>query len=269
MTGLRYRRFGTRQNRQFRSTQCSAPHTLRPHFSKKEGKQEERKSGAKKDSVAAQIRKVWNNPELKSLDDWFEYYEKIEPSLKDINYSKEDVYAFIEELALYQHEKEFEWQAGVFLSALINTGKDDKYSFSVSHLPGIGYIGFKNEKNLIIEGNLTGDLGNSMISGTIILIGNVNGYLAAGMEGGEIVVWGDVYFDETADSIEGGKITIFGNVLGTVDFRGTLYVYGDILGKVDVDPGIKPIPSEIHVFGNIKFANAAIVYHKGKLRVEK
>jgi hypothetical protein len=134
-------------------------------------------------------------------------------------YSAEDVRNFCLKLAEFQDENMICEKSGVFLSALINSGVDERYSIITSHLAAKPwFLGYRNTKTVIIEGDCGLGVGAQMKGGFIEVRGSVEDRLGAEMEGGKIIVKGDCG-DEIGGichfqnkPMSGGEIHIEGNI---------------------------------------------------------
>ena len=104
----------------------------------------------------------------------------------------------------------------IFLSALINTSKDEEFTI-FTHTVGapIDALGYRNEKRLKIIGNVGVSAGMNMKTGVLEIFGNSSGALGHQMEGGAIILTGDCG-NSPGFFMKGGKITINGNALETV-----------------------------------------------------
>jgi len=159
-------------------------------------------------------------------------------------------------LAGLQNETEFEINAGLILSALINLGNDGKYTVHAQHLDwGQRFLGYKNTKEIYVNGHVENQVGHFMTDGKIVVNGNAGQGAGSELRGGEIEISGN------ADK-----------VLGMHMQNGKITVHGDVGEK------IAPFSEggEIHLLGKIQDpANGwrdtkARIFHKGvELRVTK
>jgi hypothetical protein len=89
--------------------------------------------------------------------------------------------------------------AGVFLSSLITFGQEGDFIVHTSHLPPLGYFGFKlHSKTVTVNGHLGNHVGNEMgrdfifFNSILIINGDVGHALGNNMNGGEIHVNGKI-----------------------------------------------------------------------------
>jgi hypothetical protein len=173
--------------------------------------------------------------------------------LKGLEYSAKDVENFSLALAEFQDENAFRDKASVFLSTLINNGKDTDYVIRTSHLgKPLHFLGCDNTKNITIEGDVGICCGLEMNSGSITVNGNTGDYCGSHMQGGSITVEGDAG-DFCGFDMQGGTITVKGDAGGWC---------GDGMkgGEIHVEGEIGNISSE---------SEHGKIFHKGKLIVDK
>jgi len=131
---------------------------------------------------------------------------------KKINYSSKDVEIFSPMLLAYEQKPSFERISGLFLSYLVNFGKDSDYVLNLWDISTpIEFLCFVNKKNLVINGNVGDYLGTWMKQGKIILNGNAGSYVGNGKEGGDITVNGDVGM-APAQEQTGGIVRVNGRI---------------------------------------------------------
>jgi formylmethanofuran dehydrogenase subunit C len=133
-------------------------------------------------------------------------------TVKDSGITAIDVEAFCVMLPEFQGEKNFSFKAGLFLSALINSSKESRFIVHTRHLAEpIDVLGYKNTKDIVVNGNAGHGIGIMMESGTIVVNGNVGECLGDRMSGGSITVNGDsgIY---TGDRMEGGELRVNGSI---------------------------------------------------------
>ncbi|NYZ74491.1 hypothetical protein H0O00_05080 [Candidatus Micrarchaeota archaeon] len=186
------------------------------------------------------------------------YYPEMLETVKKLEYSAKDVEKFSIALAEFRGERAsahefgivlgFVHKAGFFLSALMNNCKDSEFVVHTNHLAKpIIYLGYRNTKNIIVNGNVGDYLGEYMEGGTITVEGTAGDRVGCSMEGGTIIVKGNAG-DEVGYAMEGGTITVKGNA-------------GD-------DVGERMNGGEIHLNGGYNgragFKHGKI-FHKGKL----
>jgi formylmethanofuran dehydrogenase subunit C len=137
--------------------------------------------------------------------------------------------------------RSFQLRAGLFLSALVNKGRDERYVIHTAHLPPLERIGHRNTKNLEVvgdcgemagscmeggilhvRGNVAKNAGYRMVGGELRIDGDADTNLGLTMKGGEILLKGDFRQGKkqlsvgAGSSMEGGRITIMGSAKGTV-----------------------------------------------------
>lgn len=229
---------------------------------KKEEEKTVRKPDVKEDKALGQLKKAWRAYKTRSTD-----YGEVENFLKarDLNYSSKDIERFSIALVEFQDEQEFSDKAGLFLSVLINNGKDSDYVIHTRHLAeAIDSIGRDNRKNIIVDGDVGDFAGLNMQSGSITIRGNASDFLGAGMKEGMITVEGNVG-KCLGQMMKGGNITVGGNaggVLGNQMKGGAITVKGnagELAGNLMED-------GSITVGGNVG-DNMAVEMRKGMIRV--
>ena len=157
-------------------------------------------------------------------------------------------------LLLEEHENKnyFGVFTGWYLNALINRSKDKDFKIFTNYLSKtIHYIGYKNRKNIVVNGNAGWGVGGGMKDGKITVSGNAG--------------------DEVGFFMENGKITINGNVGNSVGYNmkdGEITINGNTGRRVGWDMK----DGKIHLNGDYKslgdFILGGNIYHKGKLIVE-
>lgn len=267
---------------------------------KKEEEKAVRKPEVKEDRILKQLKRAWKNfkfPEKKCFDEGFfgedghqiaEYlftellYSKAESCIKKVKYSPLDVEKFSLALWDFQQEPNFASKAGIFLSAMINNGQDTEYIIHTNHLSKmLDLIGFRNSKNIIVNGNVGRRAGCLMRDGSFIVKGNAGNVLGDGMVGGRIVINGDAEAI-VGDNLVDGEIVVEGNIrsLGRI-YGGRIRILRDVLfALAELQESIRG--GEIHIEGNLpdpinadgEMQGEPIVvkgkiYHKGKLIVDK
>ncbi|NYZ74269.1 hypothetical protein H0O00_03940 [Candidatus Micrarchaeota archaeon] len=160
-----------------------------------------------------------------------------------LNCSDKDVEAFSLALADFQHEKDFPMKAGLFLSALINGGKSKTYTLRTNHLEvPPDYIGYKNRKTIVVEGNAGDNVGSTMKEGLITVKGNAGYGVGDWMEGGRIIVEGDVDYNLGVGTKD-GTITVKGDATlevgafmrgGRIDIEGRFAGISNTLDDPDI-----------------------------------
>lgn len=138
---------------------------------------------------------------------------------------------------------------GMFLSYLIRFGKDDSYYIPTKHLDfHIIGLGYRNRKELVVDGDAGKDIGYAMEEGTIHVKGDVHERLG-GIGGGKLLVDGNVYGPHGND-MNGGTVIVRGNVHGGVGFHmagGRIEVKGNAENL-----GLFMTGGEIHIEGDFE-----------------
>jgi hypothetical protein len=173
------------------------------------------------------------------------FHKQIARLVKGIDYSAKDVELF--SLVLEELKKDFKdicavtcfglpWglesstKVGLFLSALINQGKDRDYIIHTENLSfAIFHLGFKNTKNITVVGPVGDGLGCQMNSGTIVVTGHAADDVGEHMDGGTIRVKGNTG-DYIGGDMRDGKIYLSGDY-GTIeeDAHGRIYHKGKLI----------------------------------------
>jgi len=152
-------------------------------------------------------------------------------------------------LVEYENKKYFEDFTGYYLSALINESKDKDFKIITNYLSKtIHYIGYENTKNIDVNGNVGGVVGEEMEGGKITVNGNARWGVGEGMKNGEITVNGNAR-EGVGEVMKNGEITVNGNVGGVVGEEmegGKITVKGN--AGVWVGDGMKD--GEITINGN-------------------
>ena len=259
------------------------------------------------DSDIRKMYKAWerfiSTLEEGDLGDQKAVYEKALPVARSLEYSASDVEKFSIAFQEFSGVSPLSGggaitEIGLFLSALINTGKEKSYRIVTHNLgryrAGLGY---RNEKELTIIGPNAGFLGYGMCDGSITVYGDAD-QPGVSMSGGKIRVEGNVI--AAGNMMTGGIIEIFGNVVGSVGsgmrggeiiIKGNLGALGERIrgGKIIVE-GTVDFPSyeikggEIHLHGGIGSKIIGVkdayevmrgrvthgkVFYKGRLIVDK
>ncbi len=139
----------------------------------------------------------------------FDYYLKAKKLVEKVKYDSKDVSDFLVALTkdkkiIYKRKTERSNNAvgsrvGLFLSALINQGSEEKYQVITKYLPlPINYLGFKNEKKIVVVGDLGSFVGWQMQSGEIKVKGDI------GLGPGAFSKGGRIYFNR-CDNFDGYK----------------------------------------------------------------
>jgi formylmethanofuran dehydrogenase subunit C len=165
----------------------------------------------KKDLKLEEIIRAWSRNDIEFITNIETRYEKTAGTVKGIVIDSSDIERFCIALAGFQDEKEFGNKAGFFLSALVNSCKNKDVIIRTSHLSErINYLGFRNTKNVTIEGNAGESAGCQMKTGRITLNGDALDNPGVWMRGGTLVVNGNA--GEYAGWImKAGRLIIRGN----------------------------------------------------------
>ena len=237
---------------------------------KKEEKQETRKAEVKKDEKLEQImdkfRRVLDMPTNGFVPG---QYKLCLSMLEGLRYTSDDVAKFSSMVVVFKNEENFDYKAGLFLSALVNHGRHRSYTLVTKDFSGGIYrLGYWNTKNLIIDGDGGFCLGQEMITGTVLVRGTA-WRVGSGLRGGRITVeagW-DVGSEMEAGEIIVKEIAIM--TIGKSMRGGRIIIEGDT--RAEVGEGMKG--GEIHLNGDCgKIATdiqGGRIYHKGKLIVDK
>jgi len=165
--------------------------------------------------------------------------------LKGLEYSAGDVTKFSIALSEFQRIRDFETRAGLFLSLLINKGKERDYVIHTGHLDNPpNYLGWMNrKKNIVIKGPAGEAVGRNMSGGKITVEGDAGKDACIDMTDGLVVIKGSVGF--FAGTMEGGKLIIEGNSGGStgLSMKGGKII---IKGKAGNFTGDKMEGGEIH-----------------------
>ncbi len=172
---------------------------------KLEPQQQVRKQQIGENQTIKTIRGAWKQCGVGSRTGVIRFYQKAYRLLRKIEYTAKDVERFSIVLAELQDDKEFGFRAGIFLSALINNCKEEEFVIFTNHLSKmVNYLGFSNRKNITVQGNVGGLLGNEMRTGKITVNGNARMSVAPFMRGGEIHINGEI--DSVSEYIADGII---------------------------------------------------------------
>ncbi len=213
---------------------------------KKEERHDARKTDVKEDEALIQLKEAWGKFQWIedrnfSIMPYPHNYKAMCKLIKNLKYSAEDVEKFSLALCEFEHEEYFGTKAGLFLSALVNKGKDKNYVLHLNHLTKKVYgLGYQNTKHVIVNGDVDSNLGAEMKGGCITLNGNAEIFVGSGIKRGKIIVNGNVTHN-LAEYMEGGKIIINGNAgfeIGNFMNGGELHLngeyeevkYGSVLG---------------------------------------
>lgn len=223
-----------------------------------------RKADIKKDEVLKKFRAAWGVYSRENSITFEGYYELAVLVVKELQYSSRDVERFSIALTEFQDEERFSERAGAFLSALINNGKDRDYLIHTGQLDKpVERLGYRNTKNITINGDVGAQLGAHMREGSIIVEGDARNFVGLTMEGGSITVDGNAE-EFVGFEMKGGRIIIEGNAgYGVGVMRGgEIHLKGDYEDE-DLSKGI----SDGEYSGDGIYGGK--IFHKGKLIVDK
>lgn len=185
-------------------------------------------------------------------------------------YTAKDVEKFVLTATEFQDVRFFPTFLGVFLSALINLGKDSEYVIHTHHLQTPPWLlGFKNSKLITVEGDLGVDGGIDMKNGRLAVNGNVRS-VGLSMKNGIIIVNGNSTGDDCF-LMKGGTVLIRGNsgvLTGQRLDDGVLIVKGNVGRLVGnaMNGGVIHLLGDYESIGGVQHGK---IYHKGKLIVDK
>ncbi|NYZ74441.1 hypothetical protein H0O00_04830 [Candidatus Micrarchaeota archaeon] len=158
----------------------------------------------KEDETLRQLKEAWKA--CGYTGDSVKDYPKMLKIVKKLEYSAKDVVDFNLALVEFQGERDFIYKAGLFLSALMNNSKDSEFVIHTNHLAeSINFLGYKNTKNITVNGNAGNAVGGYMCGGSITIKEDAGDYTGQGMKGGEIRLLGD-YKSISFHILSGGKI---------------------------------------------------------------
>jgi hypothetical protein len=183
------------------------------------GKEKEvtvRETEIKEDKVIEQLKVVFRRLDEAVVPTPEKFYSIALELLEGLTYSSDDVERFSLTLLEFKDEEYFREKAGIFLSALINNGRDNDYTVHTNHLGiSLSYLGYKNRKNILIKGDGGYGLGLWMESGSISVEGDVKIHVGWNMKGGTITVKGCAR-DEVGRGMNDGIIRIEGDAGSSV-----------------------------------------------------
>jgi hypothetical protein len=251
---------------------------------KREDEKAIRKPDVKKDAVLQQLKDAWRSFDCRSpydaiedadnVDNYMGYVEdsyfKAWDLVEKIGYSSPDVKRFSLALEEFQGEDGFGYKAGIFLSALINAGKSERYTIVTRHLTEeLNLIGFMNIKDVTIEGNVGTYAGLLMKDGFLIIEGDSGEMTGADLVGGRIVVRQNSK-SEVGEDMMDGEIIVLGDVKSIGKIKGgTLVIHGDVENGLHCTEETRS-GGEVHIYGECKLDMAmgggkGKVYHRGNL----
>ncbi len=245
---------------------------------RREDREPVRTIDTKQDKVLERFIKIWQSDDGLSTEkqfvtgapyQWFteyKYYTRVQHKIKRVEYTKEDIRKFCIALADFQEEKNFDKKAGIFLSVLINNMKEDSITITTSHLSVKPcYLGYRNIKNISIDGDVDYGACTLMKKGSVIVRGNTGNSTGEGMDGGELIITGNAG-NNIARDMKGGLILVKANVgyeAGESMEGGKVIIEGN----ADYDLGRHMEGGEIHIYGdpqNFACGDGGKIFHKGK-----
>ncbi|MDD5171853.1 MAG: hypothetical protein PHF60_02340 [Candidatus ainarchaeum sp.] len=159
-------------------------------------------------------------------------YEAAENLVKGLGISEDLVSLFFISLNMHEHQDYYKgYEAGTFLSALINSGPWKSLELPVGHLDKpLEHLGALNEGKIIrVMGDVGAFAGRGMGRGRLIIEGNADDYVGSDMEGGTIIVNGNAG-KKIGDDMSGGTIRLNGEYERIGDVRcGLIYHKGKLI----------------------------------------
>jgi hypothetical protein len=241
-----------------------------------------RKAEVKETEAIRQMKAVWRTWRYDKL--WYDERNEFENHcailqiVENLQYSAIDVEGFSLMLEEFQNENNFEEKAGIFLSALINSGNDSDYIIHTRHLTYIpACLGCFNEKNIIVKGDAGDNIGKNMRGGSITIEGNAGNQIGWRMKDGSITVGGDIGL-QVGLKMKNGSITVRGDAEGWI---GDGMEGGSITieGYAGMEVGSNMADGEIRLEGGYMYLSSDVeggdpikggrIYHKGELIVDK
>ncbi len=219
---------------------------------KSESEQRVRKHEVESNHAVESMREAWLRctPGPKEIG---ARYEIFLDGIKDLEYSAGDVGSFSILLSEFRDDGFFRTSAGLFLSALINNCKDDGFTIHTAHFTEpIFFIGYRNTKDMTVDGDAESTLGENMLGGSIIVEGAAKNMVGELMEEGSIIVKGDAG-EHVGINMKGGVITVEGNAKKAAGWQMTG-------GEIRIEGDIESIAKNL-IHGKI--------FHKGRLIVDK
>jgi hypothetical protein len=228
-----------------------------------------RKAEVVEDETLKKMKDAWKAANAAVERNLFsDFYDAAIMFVHGMEYGVRDVEKFSLAMVEFEHEERFYQKAGVFLGALINEGKDEDYIIHSSHLAcGIDHLGYRNTKNITVQGSAGDYCGNGMEGGSITVEGDTGGGCGYDMEGGSVIVKGNT--DDTCGyQMKGGSITVNGDAgerCGHEMEGGSVIVNGDAGHAC----GSLMKGGEIHINGEISTIRGDTklgkIFHQGEL----
>ncbi len=197
---------------------------------KGETKQPVRNFEVKKDELMAQVIEIWHKFNFVSGKRYDHNYYDLLELLKGKTFSAKEITYISIAITNFQHHEHFTAKAGLIISTMINMSKDADHLVFTNHLaeqPDV--LGFKNTKDITIEGHAGTQLGFYMEAGVIVVNGNTGIMTGRDMKGGKIIIRKNAgrYL---GDGMEGGVIVVSGNTgqdAGELMKGGEIIICGD------------------------------------------
>jgi hypothetical protein len=235
-----------------------------------------RKVKVKKNRVMARIRDCWERCSTRHYTIKQAYWVAT-LTLKCLEYSQKEIDEFLASTKGYQPPFGENYLPGIFISALVNCGKEPGYRLDLGPAGiDISHLCFRNEKNLEITGSVGIEFCDEMRSGNVVLDGTAAGIgtISGGrivfmqdievysvgykMSGGEIIFEKGLCAQTVAHDLRGGSVAIRGNLkaqeICCQMSGGTVIIHGDLSAKRP-EPrnllGYQMSGGEVHVHGRL------------------
>ncbi len=158
-------------------------------------------------------------------------YSGFAKAVRGIHITEREMDNVIAFLSQFQYIEKFPMMAGFFLSALVNTGRDNEYTIRTRLLSvRLDKLGYGNKKNIIVDGDVGDDCGYTYVGSSFLVKGDAGNYFGAGATGGLLSVEGSAV-GLVGFRLNGATIIIHGNAginLGAHMWKGTIRVGGTI-----------------------------------------
>ncbi len=176
-----------------------------------------------------------------------EGYSAASSIFRGLTYSARDVESF--SVALSRFIRGHPFKAGVFMSALINNCPGNDFILHTRHYEEqFMILGYKNTKDIMVEGDAGNNAGFLMEGGSVTVDGDAGERAGEMMTGGRLLIRGDCG-DDLGRAMRGGRIIVEGNPMGSV---------GDHMmsGEIRLEGGLGKLSGKML---------AGMIYHKGVL----
>jgi formylmethanofuran dehydrogenase subunit C len=195
-----------------------------------EAEKEVREAEVQRSPIIDKMRKRWEGMGFsESIDERDKSYRECLDAISGLEYSAKDVESFSLVLFEYKHDGAWTMKPGMFLSALINEGREYDYTVHTTGIENFLLLGYRNRKHVVIDGDGGSDLAESMEKGRIEVKGSAGHDCGRNMEGGSIIIEGDMGDFCGAQMID-GLIRVRGDAgknCGHLKRKGTIIVQGD------------------------------------------